>query len=253
MFRPRGFTSLPRALLPLLPAALVAAATATGVSSCAGGNVGDGDRPRPNVLLIVVDTLRREELGAYGYPRSTSPNLDRLARAAVRYDQAFSQAAWTTPSISSLLTSRYPSQLGIEGELTKLAEDVVLLPEVLRAEGYVTGGVVSHSFCSQKWNFDQGFDFWDQSSIGGHKAITSPGVTERALEFLDQDREQPFFLWLHYFDPHVAYVEHAAFRFGTREEYDGPRGIGRRGQGASSSQAAGAARRRGRGAGKEPL
>ena len=113
--------------------------------------------PRPlNVLLIVVDTLRADHLGAWGYERNTSPAIDGIAADGIRYTTGISQAPWTTPSMGALMTSLYPSALGILGDRSVLPDDVTLLPEILNDAGYRTGAVISHSFCSSKWNFDQG-------------------------------------------------------------------------------------------------
>ena len=177
---------------------------------------------RPNVVLIVVDTLRADHLSCYGHGNYTTPRLDELASQGVRYDRALSQAPWTTPSVASLMTSLYPTTTGIGSEREVLSDELTLLPELLSQAGYRTGAVISHTFCSARWNFDQGFDWFDQSNIGGHAVVTSEGVTNRALEFLDQVGEAPFFLWAHYFDPHFYYVEHEDYPFGGRGDYDGP-------------------------------
>ena len=179
-------------------------------------------RAAPNVVLVVVDTLRADHLSCYGHARETSPHLDRLAAEGVRFERAISQAPWTTPSVASLMTSRYPSAVGVGSERAVLADELELLPELLARAGYLTGAVVSHTFCSARWNFDQGFDWFDQSNIGGHAAVTSPGVTARALEFVDWAGDEPFFLWAHYFDPHFRYVEHEGLEYGGRGDYDGP-------------------------------
>lgn len=178
--------------------------------------------PRPSVVLIVVDTLRKDHLSCYGHERATTPHLDRLAAEGVRFDLAYSQAPWTTPSIGSLLTSHYPPSIGIRTERSVLSEELLLLPEVLRDAGWRTGAVVSHTFCSSEWNFDQGFESFDESNVLGHAAVTSGAVTARALEFVDAQGDAPFFLWAHYFDPHFAYVEHSEFAFGGAGDYAGP-------------------------------
>jgi len=177
----------------------------------------------PNsVVLIVIDTLRRDHLGTYGYERDTSPALDEFADASVRYTQARSQAPWTTPSIASLLTSRYPEQLGVTDVESVLPEAATLLSERLQEAGVATGAVVSHRFSSKRWGFDQGFDYFDDSNALGHDAVTSPDVTDKALAFLDAHRDTPFFLYVHYFDPHFAYREHAGFAFPRESPYAGP-------------------------------
>jgi arylsulfatase A-like enzyme len=177
--------------------------------------------PPPNVLLIVVDTLRRDHLGAYGHERATSPQLDRLAADAVRYDAAQSQAPWTLPSVAAILTGRDAAALGIANDTDVLDPGLVLLPEVLKERGYATGAVVSHRFVSADWGFDQGFDHFDDDHARGHLAVTSPAVTEAALAFLEAHRDRPFFLFLHYFDPHFAYLEHEGFRFERGAPYQG--------------------------------
>ncbi|MFQ5719993.1 MAG: sulfatase [Acidobacteriota bacterium] len=175
----------------------------------------------PNVLLIVVDTLRRDHLGAYGYERSISPSIDALAASAVRYDHAVSQAPWTTASMGSLMTSRYPGQLGIRGTRSILDDDLLVLAEAMQAGGYSTQAVVSNIFCSSRWNFDQGFDAFDESQMVFYRTATSPGVTERALALLPSGGTKPFFMWVHYFDPHNHYLLHPEFDPTPGVHYDG--------------------------------
>ena len=174
-----------------------------------------------NVLLIVVDTLRKDHLGCYGYERETSPHIDRLAGEAVVYSNAVSQAPWTTPSLGALMTSQYPSTLGIWRDQSVLPERYVTLAEALTQAGFDTAAIVSHDFCSSDWNFDQGFASFDESQIKGHYGVSSPEISERAIEFLDARGPQPFFLWLHYFDVHWRYRIHEGFEFGAGEDYGG--------------------------------
>lgn len=167
---------------------------------------------KPDVVLIVIDTLRKDHLGCYGYERATSPNIDALADRSIVYDNAFSQAPWTLPSVAALLTSRYPSELGIQGFGKRIPDEEVFLQEILSAHGYATHGIVSHDFVGPKWGFDQGFDSF-QSFATGHRTLSSEAVTEAALEKIDRADDAPTFLFVHYFDPHFFYVEHEAYRF----------------------------------------
>lgn len=170
----------------------------------------------------MVDTLRRDRLSTYGAERTTSPTIDALAQEGVRYDRVVSQAPWTLPSIAATLTGRLPMSMGIRDERVKLPEDVDTLAEVLAAKGYATAGFISHSFCSAKWGFDQGFDVYDGSSIAGHRDVVGSKVSDRALEWLEtRPEEEPFFLFLHYFDPHYAYIRHEEFEWSSPEGYDG--------------------------------
>jgi len=180
--------------------------------------------PTPDIVMIVVDTLRADHLGSYGYDRATSPNIDALAADSIRYTAAFSHAPWTTPSVASLLTSQYPKTLGIAKVQSRLADDVTLLPEVLGRAGYATAAFVSHTFVSRKWGFAQGFDVFDESNVKDHLATTSPGISDAAIAWLEaRQPDRPVFLLLHYFDPHFCYVEQPGFPFGGRPpEYTGP-------------------------------
>lgn len=204
-------------------AALLLALVTTLVIGC--GQPASGPTPgRHNVLLIVIDTLRADHLGAYGYGRKTSPQIDVFAAGAVRYARAWSQAPWTTPSVASLLTGRQPVRFGITDVESTLPDDATLLSERLSEAGYRTGAIVSHRFVSSRWGFDQGFDHFDDSQALDHDAITSPAISERAIRFLDEHASDDFFLFLHYFDPHFAYREHDEHVFPSRWPYRGPVG-----------------------------
>jgi arylsulfatase A-like enzyme len=177
---------------------------------------------RPNVVLIVVDTLRADHLGCYGYSRPTTPAIDALAAGALRFEHAYAQAPWTTPSVAAILTSRFPAELGIHEAPDRLDDRFATLAETLRAAGYRTGAVISHFFIGKEWNFQQGFESFDDSNVQGHDAVTSAGVSDRAIDFVRAHAAEPFFLLVHYFDPHYDYVQHAGFRFGTPRGYRGP-------------------------------
>ena len=188
--------------------------------ACAGPGKGDDDAgtgvgARPNVLVIVVDTLRQDDLGTYGYGRDTSPHIDALARDGVVYQQAVSQAPWTTASIGALMTSRYPTTLGIRGSRSVLNEDLEMMAETLHEAGYLTKGIISHTFCSARWNFHQGFEQFDESSIAQHSETTAPAVTAMALEFLEISPAEPFFRASHI----ASRACSAAAELSTRSEY----------------------------------
>ncbi len=167
---------------------------------------------RPDIVLIVIDTLRKDHLGCYGYERQTSPHIDALAERSLVYENAFSQAPWTLPSIAALLTSRYPSELGIQGFGKRIPDEEFFLQEILSEHGYATHAIVSHDFVGTKWGFDQGFDSF-QSFATGHRTLSSEAVTDAALEKIADFDGNPTFLFVHYFDPHFFYVEHQAYGF----------------------------------------
>lgn len=181
----------------------------------------EGEVP-PGVVVVVIDTLRWDHSSVYGHNRDTTPTLAALAQDSTVYQRAHSQAPWTTPSIGSILSSRYPSDLGIQRYGNALPDDAEMLAEQLRRAGYRTGAVVSHSYCATEWGFEQGFDSFDQRAIGDPDAESSEQVTDTALGFLREARGQPFFLFVHYFDPHFAYLDHPGFGFSDPADYQGP-------------------------------
>lgn len=162
----------------------------------------------PNLVLIVVDTLRADHLGVYGYSRDVSPHIDALAADGVVFRNAQSPAPWTTPSLASVLSGRHPTRLGFVDRPLRLPPDLVLLTELLRARNYRTHAIVSNLFASSAVGFEQGFDGFDEDNAQGHLHVSSASVTAKALAFLDGHARQPFFLFLHYFDPHYAYRLH---------------------------------------------
>ncbi len=180
-------------------------------------------RARPNVVIIVVDTLRADGLGCYGAVGDPTPAIDRLAAKGIRFERCVSQAPWTLPSVATLLSGRYPTSHGADNFTSVLPKKLRLMAQDFRAAGYATGAVVSHRFVSIQKGFDRGFDSFDQSNTLGHDAVTSPGVTKKALQWLgkiEKERKTPFFLFLHYFDPHYSYMSHEGNPPGP--PYDGP-------------------------------
>jgi arylsulfatase len=167
----------------------------------------------PDVVLIVVDTLRADHLSCYGYERNTTPNIDRLAREAIRFENAISTAPWTLPSVASLLTGQYPSALGIHDQPARIDDRFPLLSELLREHGYATRGFVSHAMVSARLGFGRGFDVYHEEASIEHRSITSTAITQKAISFLSGDEERPVFLFLHYFDPHYDYWLHGEHNF----------------------------------------
>ncbi len=167
-------------------------------------------RPRqPNVLLIVVDTLRADRLGTHGYGRPTSPRIDAFADRAVVFEDALSPAPWTTPAVASILTGLPPAQIGVRNRAIALPDHLPTLAQELGRRGYATAGIVSHLFIGSKLGFDRGFDEWNEDHAQGHEHVSSEGLTDLALEYLERrvDAPEPFLLFVHYFDPHYDYVE----------------------------------------------
>lgn len=158
-----------------------------------------GPTKAPNVLLLVIDTLRTDHLSCYGYPWPTTPSLDALAQRGVRFSDCTAGASWTMPSMISLMTGRR-----LLTTIFKIPEEHELLAERFANGGYRTGAFVANSLLSAQAGFHRGIEDWAarEPSTGRWKA---PKVLARAREFLASDDQRPFFLWLHFLDTHTPY------------------------------------------------
>ncbi len=167
----------------------------------------------PNVIVILIDTLRADHLGCYGYERETSPNIDIFAAEAVLFKNAISPSSWTSPAVASFFTGQYPHVMGYEDQAVVLDEKFLCIAEILRTRGYATKGVISHVYVSGELGFGQGFDSFDEENAQGHGHVSSPSVTDKGIEFINEFKDDKFFLFLHYFDPHCDYILHDAYDF----------------------------------------
>ncbi len=168
---------------------------------------------------MCVDTLRADELGAYGATPSRTPALDQLARASVVFERAHVAASWTLPSIGALFTSQYPSTTRLWTFENRLSDAFTTLAERFRAAGFDTHGIASHIYFNGEYGLQQGFATFDdelchRGGEAGWKEITSPEVSAKAVRWLEQraarrDR-QPWLLFVHFFDAHLPYLDHEA-------------------------------------------
>ncbi len=158
--------------------------------------------PQRNLILISVDTLRADRLGCYGYGRDTSPTIDRLAREGSLFVDASAPSPWTLPSHASMFTGLYPRRNGVTGTRFTMPQDVPTLAGILQKLGYATAGIVTNSLLTTN-GLDRGFDHHEEVDKGGpHPSATSG----RGIAWLEaRDRARPFFLLLHYIDPHSDY------------------------------------------------
>jgi arylsulfatase A-like enzyme len=170
---------------------------------------GTGRASRPNILLYVVDTLRADHLGCYGYSRPTSPHLDALAAEGILFSDTIAQASWTTPATASIMTGRYPIGHGALtlGEGMRL--EVPTLAELLRAAGYRTAGFVTNGNVTGTLGFRRGFDEYvyipeDRTRPTVHAPADE--LNARVLEWLRREKGRPFFLYVHATDPHAPYA-----------------------------------------------
>jgi arylsulfatase len=169
-------------------------------------------RNRPNVILIMVDTLRADHLSCYGYSRKTTPNIDGFAAGAIRFRKAISQAPATKWSVPSFLTSEYPQ------DRERNFHDNIAT--ILQKNGYITAGIVSNPQVDGLPGVYGGWDFWNTTMCS--KDVSSPGIVDNALKFLSDlpKRRRPFFLFALFMDPHSPYISHAGYVFDPN--YHGP-------------------------------
>ena len=162
-----------------------------------------GVRPR-GVILIQVDTLRRDHLDVYGYERETAPVLSRLAAEGATFRRATAQATWTKVSTPSTLTSLYPLSHGVRDFADRLPAAAETLAEQYRAAGYATLAYSSVLFTGQFSNMHQGFEELHESGSADltHSSKTAREYVDRLSEWLGTHRDVPFFVFLHVFDPH---------------------------------------------------
>lgn len=164
---------------------------------------GPSERPR-NVILLSLDTLRADHLGCYGYTRRTSPTLDRLASQGVLFTDTSSPSPWTLPAHASLLTGKYPSRHAVKTHNSYLPYDISPLAQILRENGFHTAGIVNSFYLTRKYGLDRGFN--DFVYVRERLDRREPSeVEQEALEWVSSNREHPFFLFLHYYDPHSDY------------------------------------------------
>jgi arylsulfatase len=159
---------------------------------------------RPDILLITIDTLRADALGAYGATDTLTPSIDQLAGEGVVYEAATTPIPLTRPAHGSILTGLYPDQLGVLTNHQILPDEVVTLAETLRDVGYQTAGFTGVRFLNQKSGLSQGFDEFEAPTR--KRTPRAKEVVDRAISWLGgTDPEAPLLLWVHVYDPHQPY------------------------------------------------
>jgi arylsulfatase A-like enzyme len=241
------FAKRPR---PLAVFAAVSFAAAHALALLVGGSAPAAARPpvsasrekAPNVVVILIDTLRADHLSCYGYARPTSPTIDAIAKEGARFDAAYAAAPWTRPSVASLMTSLYPSSHDVYSQWRKLPSELPTLAEMLQKRGYRTAAFSANLQVSPTFGFGRGFDsFWNsglpsllgQTAMGGWRKFlrdnlfrpllaraapqkqgeswalrgTDAGaVNEAIFDWIDGvEPDEPVFLYVQYLDPHHPY------------------------------------------------
>lgn len=182
---------------------------------------------RPNVIVITLDTTRRDRLGCYGCGRPISPNLDRFAGESLLYTRLIAPSNWTLPSHASLFTGKFTASHGarfdpegplcLAGEIKGskkfwkhfrargLSPDEQTLASILKDAGYATGAVAAGPWLKRAFGLQKGFDHYDDRHIDTAAGRLASQVTPPALDWVKEVRDRPFFLFVNYFDPHYPY------------------------------------------------
>ena len=209
---------------------------------------GDGTDPRPtgglsdiqalrerddlNVIFILIDTLRAERLGTYGYERNTSPVMDDLARTGLRFDRHISQSSWTKCSMASLWTGLYPNRTGVLYAQHAIPESAVLPAEIFRESGFRTAGIWRNGWIAPNFGFGQGFEIYHSpgafvpesiQQANPEKIASGDGdLVRSASVFLRTNAHERFFLYMHMMDVHQYSYDETSAVFGSSysDSYD---------------------------------
>ncbi len=157
---------------------------------------------RTSLVLVSIDTLRADHLGAYGYARATSPHFDAFAREGTLFERAYAASTWTLPSHTSMLSGLSPFRHGAVDAETRIPDDVPLVAETLRAQGYQTLGAVGGPFLGSRFGFARGFDRWLERPKSG----TDPDAYQKEVLSALALLHPPFFAFVHYMSVHSPYT-----------------------------------------------
>lgn len=187
-----------RPLLVLAAASVLALAT-----GCA--------RERPSVIVLSLESMRADQLEARFGDEPVAPILAGLANEGVLFEKAVSGAPWTTPSMMSVMTGHLPGEHGVEEHDRALASQIGTLAERFRAAGYRTAAMTPAVTLRGEYGFARGFEIYDNENFG-HNLLSSPSLISKAQQRIENWRDEPFFIWVHLWDPHYNYIPEPAYQ-----------------------------------------
>jgi arylsulfatase A-like enzyme len=190
-----------------------------------------------NLVFLTIDTLRADHLGCYGYARPTSPEIDRLAAESTLFENGWAHAPSTRYSMPALASGRWPSAIEWDESIwwPRLSFGTRTLAEALHDDGYFTGGLFSYSYfaAADRRGFERGMDFYSTARAALHVSVNGPmesrgtsskEMADDGIAFFDAHKDKKFFLWLHFYDPHLSYEPHTevpSFGAERMDLYDG--------------------------------
>jgi arylsulfatase A-like enzyme len=175
-------------------------------TNCKNNDLSSNKYPGANVILILIDTLRADHLGCYGYSRNTSPEIDKLANEGIIFKNMLAQTSWTLPGTASILSGLYPKNHGANTSKDRLSEEINLLSEILGKHGYHSYAFVGNLYVTPVFGFDQGYKkFFSFPDLNLH--TTSDKINDLLLKFIQQlEDTSNNFIYVHYVDPHAPYI-----------------------------------------------
>jgi len=184
-----------------------------------------------NIIIYLIDCLRADHVGAYGYDRPITPNIDLFASDSVVFENAFAQSSWTRPSVASLMTGMPPRVHGVLADLDVLPEDLPYLPQILQEAGYETASVITNGMVSQKFGFGRGYSYFERLAEQHRRSPEihqqSDRLNEVIFDFLNRrSGVKPLFLYAHSTDPHAPYLPRKVYLERFASEVENPE-IGR--------------------------
>jgi arylsulfatase A-like enzyme len=198
----------------VLGALVVLSAIALAVASCTPSP--PPELERSSIVLVMIDTLRADGLESAGAERGTAPKIAALAERGVRFTNLQAASPWTGPSVSAILTGRYPDELGMHDLRDPLPASAITIAQRLQEDGYLTGAVISNAIIGPAYGHDKGYDYFHCERYKGEPGatrqrpvFTANKVTDQAVAWLEGEAlpgEDPFFLYVHYTDPHDPYL-----------------------------------------------
>ncbi len=186
------------------------------------GHSGVTPQSKLNVIVIGIDTLRADSVDLVqpkNGARDRTPNLRKLAARGVQFRQAISQSPWTMPAFASIFTGKYPLEHGAVSLSGRLRNREVTLPEILREAGYRTASFVSNDYTDHKHGFLQGNEVFKEDFVLSPDEISSQGITNEAIAFVEGHASDHFFMFAHYMDPHYEYRDHKGWNWA--DDYSG--------------------------------